>query len=458
MTSTLRKVALLSLVCAGLSFAQEEPSPQTPARYASTISFEVIPFFSPDSSTLVNVHYRVREDFFVVLRNIESLQPNDFVARGDLLVELKDEKGISVARDFRAIVIRKQRIPTEDDQPQDVQGSSSFRVPPGTYTVLFNVEDRQSERSYTSKDRTVTTRVPAEGEFEASKPMFVLPSSASGDSTVYTALNRSNDVVFGGSGGILQTLLLPSESMLQSVRHTVTLEPEMTNLDKSEFSGVSFVISDGMAVLKSTKGDTISVPSDPVQYHVHQTEGNLKSVYISLPLEQLHPGRAQVKVEFTPSGGAPKVFETSFRVFWPNKPVALRDLDMAIEALQHVATAAEMEGLRALSRPKAARRFEEFWRKKDPDTTTAYNEMMVEYYRRVDVANRQYSTGDEINGYKNDRGRIYILYGSPSDSQRHFSPSSPPREVWVYPNLKRRFVFEDQRRNGNYVLVAAENL
>lgn len=84
--------------------------------------------------------------------------------------------------------------------------------------------------------------------------------------------------------------------------------------------------------------------------------------------------------------------------------------------------------------------------------------MMTEYYRRVDASIRQYSTPKEADGYKTDRGRILILYGTPANNERVFSPNQPPREVWTYPAAKRRFVFEDRRRNGIYTLIAVVDL
>ena len=102
--------------------------------------------------------------------------------------------------------------------------------------------------------------------------------------------------------------------------------------------------------------------------------------------------------------------------------------------------------------------FYRFWRQKDRDTTTAYNEAMAEYYYRVDETMRKFSTSKDNDGYKTDRGRVYILYGPPPKSERLLKPDSPPTEIWTYDNLHRRFIFIDPTRNGNYILSQAENL
>jgi len=104
--------------------------------------------------------------------------------------------------------------------------------------------------------------------------------------------------------------------------------------------------------------------------------------------------------------------------------------------------------------------FYEFWRTKDPDTTTAYNEVLVEYYRRVDEAVSRFSTLSGQDGYKTDRGRIFILYGAPTRVEKYIPPGEAPREVWIYdrPNLRKKFTFIDRYKAGAFVLVSVEDL
>lgn len=429
------------------------------AQRAASISFEAIPLFSADDSAgcLVQVHYRIREDFFIVLRNIESLLPNDFVAKGDLLIELHNKNGIPVGRYLRSIVVRKGSMPADNDIPNDLQGAASFSVPPGEYSVYFNVEDRQSQRSFTNKEKTVTARRHSTA-FDVSAPLFVSgPPTSTPEGASFLVLNHGTDVFFGESGGILFTVWAPSATSSLSAAYVLTHQPEFKGLEQRDLRGTEMIVMDGVPDLIPGQKDTLTSEATKVQYRVRPADPRWKTVYLPLPLEKLQPGRSRLKVDVS-SGSATKTLQPQFRVLWLNQPLSLRDPDLAIDALQHIASTEEMDTLRSLSQSRTARRFFDYWAKKDPDTTTAYNEMMTEYYRRVDASIRQYSTPKEADGYKTDRGRILILYGTPANNERVFSPNQPPREVWTYPAAKRRFVFEDRRRNGIYTLIAVVDL
>jgi len=90
---------------------------------------------------------------------------------------------------------------------------------------------------------------------------------------------------------------------------------------------------------------------------------------------------------------------------------------------------------------------EEFWRRRDPDPTTEENEFKEAYFRRIEEANRLFHGGRP--GWLQDRGRIYILFGPPTE--RHTYPSDPvPREVWYYGNFP--VVFIDHMGLGDFKL------
>ncbi len=94
----------------------------------------------------------------------------------------------------------------------------------------------------------------------------------------------------------------------------------------------------------------------------------------------------------------------------------------------------------------------EFWKKRDPDPETEANAFRDEYFRRIDQANRLFSDGGEP-GWLQDRGRIYILLGPPSDRAaypRGVTFYGLPTEYWTYGFFP--IVFVDRDWTGNYKL------
>ncbi|MCX6559089.1 MAG: GWxTD domain-containing protein [Candidatus Aminicenantes bacterium] len=93
---------------------------------------------------------------------------------------------------------------------------------------------------------------------------------------------------------------------------------------------------------------------------------------------------------------------------------------------------------------------EAFWKRRDPDPTTEENELRVEYEIRVEAAAKLFP-GEGQPGYATDRGRVYILYGPPSERQTQpsgFENQSRCSEIWFYANFP--VVFVDQSCTGRY--------
>jgi len=101
-----------------------------------------------------------------------------------------------------------------------------------------------------------------------------------------------------------------------------------------------------------------------------------------------------------------------------------------------------------------------FWVKRDPTPGTAINEFKLEHYSRFRYANQAFSTfksaGVPANGWRNDRGRVYIIYGTPSDEENF--PSSLEARPWIKWNYDSveggvYFIFIDETGFGDYRLV-----
>jgi len=95
---------------------------------------------------------------------------------------------------------------------------------------------------------------------------------------------------------------------------------------------------------------------------------------------------------------------------------------------------------------------EEFWKRRDPDTDTERNEYKVEYEDRLEKAGSLFR-GEGRPGWLTDRGRIYILFGPPSERLTYpMDATGFCREVWYYGSFP--VVFVDDHCAGNFVMKA----
>jgi len=98
---------------------------------------------------------------------------------------------------------------------------------------------------------------------------------------------------------------------------------------------------------------------------------------------------------------------------------------------------------------------DEFWRRHDDDPSTPDVPLRRVFRDRVREADHLYTTF-RSPGHKTDRGRIYVLYGKPSDCERHpLDIDSKPFEIWKYDRVEGGviFVFVDRSGLGEYELV-----
>lgn len=138
---------------------------------------------------------------------------------------------------------------------------------------------------------------------------------------------------------------------------------------------------------------------------------------------------------------------------WIGVPSSIRDLDKAIAQMVYIATSSELDEIQsAPTQEEKIKRYLDFWKKKDPDPRSEDNPVFNEYYRRVAFSNENFS--HYIEGWRTDRGMVYIILGAPNNINRHpFEYDSKPYEVWEYYELNKSFIFLDETGFGDYRLI-----
>jgi GWxTD domain-containing protein len=202
-----------------------------------------------------------------------------------------------------------------------------------------------------------------------------------------------------------------------------------------------------------------------ISYEIKDLKGNevLKNSYyrrkddartlesFPLPISELSQGK--YLLELTVKSGLRKAgIEKPFFIRWANMPATISDIELAIRQIKYIADKKEFDELNNAAADEKLHKFEQFWISHDPTPGTDTNEGMDEFYRRVQYTNENFSVFR--NGWKTDMGMIYIIFGPPSDIERHpFDLENKPHEIWYYNNINKQFIFMDLTGFGEYRLL-----
>lgn len=132
------------------------------------------------------------------------------------------------------------------------------------------------------------------------------------------------------------------------------------------------------------------------------------------------------------------------------------ELDDLFDKSRYISSKNEIEKYEKLSTIDGKREFMfEFWKAKDEIATTSENEFYRQYLQRIELCNDRYSSMGKP-GWKTDRGRVYLLYGEPTEIERYPNQlETRPYEVWQYTEIEGGvyFVFADLTGFSDYTLI-----
>jgi len=103
------------------------------------------------------------------------------------------------------------------------------------------------------------------------------------------------------------------------------------------------------------------------------------------------------------------------------------------EDVVYIITPVEKEVFLKLENNKERYLFiDEFWRQRDPTPGTPRNELKEEHYNRIQFANEKFGKLSPLKGWQTDRGKTYIVLGSPKQVGKFHTIDTYPIELWYY--------------------------
>jgi len=371
---------------------------------------------------------------FLVFTKSPERTSKDFIGSFDISIEIFDKNDNYIDRIIKQEIIELYSEEKKFSRDKFYESSFSFNITPGEYKITCEFSDRESNKN--QKKEFKSFKAKNFSEKNISDILFLPPYA---DSTVSS--NFLSSIQFG-ENCILYTECSgfnPGEEKLKLTLYKMT--------ERKRDSVFSLIILPEHIYRKTfNKSNT--------------GNKNIQDIFlVKVPLrtDTLEIARYEASIE-TVSGAKKMISKKEFEIIWHKMPFSLRDFDLAQKQLKLITREDEFDELKSGSKSIQREKFLEFWRKRDPTPTTAYNEIMTEFFKRVDFSIMNYSTVSAPDGSVTDRGRYYILYGKPDNIERRLIPNEAPYEIWTYSKFNKKYIFSDDSRQGNYKLVSIESI
>ena len=413
-------VAMAAGICTALmaqtELAMQNPPPDIPLFFVDALSFSSETNGMSRLDVYVDVGYDVVH--FVHEGNFYRARFEVTMSISDTLDHPVDEKSWEETIETKDYDVSIS--PTASDLSQ-----RSFTLPPGRYTLSIEITDSDTKKIARQK-RIVSVRNYANARFSLSDIMLVTNLSVERDKKVI-APNISGNI-----GNLTESFYLFFEAY------------NRLHVDST------------LIVLKLYNDRHVVVRQDSF---VQQLSSEKTACFRKIKTEGLTAGQYIVSVEGYPhqmnaNGSSIEAVAFSSRPFvvrWKGLPSSIVDLDLAIDEMQYMLDKDQIERMKKAEGAKKREVFMAYWKQRDPTPTTERNELMEEYYSRVEYANKHY--GHYVDGWKTDMGMVYIIFGQPSNIERHpFDIDSKPYEIWTYYDANREFIFIDQTGFGDFKL------
>lgn len=359
-------------------------------------------------------------------------QGSDYVAEYEIAVLVRDRRGDQVAADVKsrsAVVADADRIRSRFDfRTSQVR----FTLPPDRYVVSFELRSKQGAvlavREMKTELRDYSSALPKlSGVLLAQS----IDSVAAGTSVFSKGGIQVIPSVVRAFGGDDTT----------QIRYYFELYGDPADSERLILETILRHASQGLVWRDTTHMSLVS----PVSREVR-----------SIPIRDLPAGAYMLEL-FLRGRRNKKIDERiePFTILLSAEGMLRNEWKSMVQLLSYIAGGSEIRSMRELESPQERKEaFDQFWLKRDPTPGSPDNETKEEFYRRVQHANTHF-THARRDGWKTDRGRIYIIHGQPDfiDDQP-YAPDRLPYQVWHYYSVGDylQFRFVDENEDGDYRL------
>jgi GWxTD domain-containing protein len=328
-------------------------------------------------------------------------------------------------------------------------GAVEIIVPRGNYLFSFEIGDPKTPRVLKFKSE-LEKCLPLAGPYVDESPIFVKPLSGG----AFSPFIANDNIPFAKEAwAIVSVMGYPAAKSftysLEKIGPPSLKPPYPTKGDGYTVTGGAGVRRPAMPLLTSiSKKEGINIRILTEQNNEFTIPKEAGVLVFPFPINELEEGTYRLLLYSDKADTINRICKVS----WEDKPLSLRSMDYALNLLSMIATDAELQKIKSDDPIATEKAFLQYWKQRDPSRGTVYNEALATFYRRADFAYFNFQTLQQRDGTKTDRGKVYILYGKPTDIIRGYTPENIPSETWRYENDVRKQCLFVADRPGEFIL------
>jgi GWxTD domain-containing protein len=413
---------------------------------------DVVPSESADSA-YVAVFFRISNDF---LNFTKVTDPNDiggnFKAPMAVEIEVRDTVGIIRKRVRWEGTAYTNLFEETNNKNKFHYGWTVFKINEGSYDITLEILAQKESAMKRIKVPTVSFNPNAHTRL-LTAPIFAEPV-ARGGKELLDLYVFSGNISFGSRDA--RALLMLADKV--DAQYEYIIEQLPYGMRDIRWWTVSDVR--GTTRSSTTRFPRVSpeaTTSDPFLEIREEADNNIPIalVEIPIPVTAMVPGTYALRLI---RSGTTDTLSVEFRIVWEMMPLSLRNIDYAMRMMKYILTEDQIDSLDDGSDIERRMRLMDWWRRQDRTLTTTFNERMAEYFRRVDQAFYAFSTIQEPDGASTERGRVFVLYGAPTEITKNLPLNGEPQEVWHYRNKVARIITFAIDEGGRYKIRNVEEI
>ena len=347
----------------------------------------------------VSIKYKISNDHFVFVRGEDSFQANA-ITTIQLFDTVKDS--IIMQESWKDTILEKFYDDTRSASKM-LQFSKDITLPKGDYNIKINVQDLDNNNMYSFREK-----------------LYLASDKGFGQILIYNQKFDKDEKI-----------------ILHEIEESIALEDRGMQLLFQYFDDLDVIENLHLKIENYKKKDEIVFSNVKLNGDgFYWIDFNIPDDYYGL-------------INITLNISSDKVLK-SFFIYNDKYDLWSQDINEIVGVMRYILPISDIKSMKEMDVDSKFQYISNFWADKDPNESTPENELLIEFTNRIRYVNLNFS--DFNKGWKTDKGRIYIIYGTPESQNLYSSQSDGVYEVWTYPS-GLKFTFLDRNGFGNFMLV-----